>query len=169
MKAKHAGTVVDVRMYTVKSMDKLSPSLFKLFEDYFNTNKRKRKILDKYDKSDSVYKLDTLYSLPTEPLKGSTIKGITCDILIEIYIEHSDEASTGDKAVAYGASKQIISEVIPEGLEPYAEGKPEEEISMFVAPASIFKRMIPSVMITASANKVLIETKNKMRKIWESK
>jgi len=167
VRSKHAGRVVDVRMYTIKSMDKLSPSLFDLLDNHFKENIRKRKILDKHDKSNSVYKLDTLYTLPTQPLKGSSIKGINCDVMIEVYIEHDDEVSVGDKCVVYAASKQVISEVIPEGLEPYAESTPDEEISMFVAPSSILKRMIPSVLITGAANKVLLELKKQVRDIWE--
>ena len=168
IKSKHAGRVVDVRMYTIKSMDKLSPSLFEIFDEYFKANIKKRKILDKHDKSNSVYKLDTLYTLPTSPLKGSSIKGITCDVLIEIYIEHADEASVGDKLVVYGASKQILSEVVPEGLEPYAESTPDEEVSVFVAPSAILKRMIPSLTITASGNKVLLNLKKQIGEIWNS-
>lgn len=166
IKAKHAGVVSDVRMYTTKSMDKLSPSLFNIFDEYFKNNIKKRKILDKHDKTNSVYKLDTLYSLPTEPLKGNTIKGQTCDVLIEIYIEHADEASVGDKLVIYGASKQVLSEVIPEGMEPYTETRPDEEVSLFVTPSAILKRMIPSLLITASGNKVLIELKRMINEIW---
>jgi hypothetical protein len=168
VKAKHAGRVVDVRMYTCKSLDKLSPSLYKLLSDHFKENLKRRKILDKYDKSSSVYKLDTLYSRPTEPIKGPSIKGITTDVLIEIYIEHEDEQSIGDKAVAYGAMKQITSELIPEGLEPYSESNPDEEVSMFISGCSILTRMVPSVLILAAGNKVLIETKRKMKRIWES-
>ena len=168
VRSVHAGRVVDVRMYTNKSMDKLSPSLFEIFDEYFKTNIKKRKVLDKHDKTNSVYKLDTLYSLPTEPLKTPSIKGINCDVMIEVYIEHEDEASVGDKLVVYGASKQVLSEVVPQGLEPYAESTPNEEISMFVAPSSILKRMIPSLTITASGNKVLLELKRQMRNIWES-
>lgn len=167
-RAKHAGTVTEVRMYTVKSMDKLSPSLFKIFDEYFKNNIKRRKILDKYDKTDSVYKMDTLYELPTSPLKGSTIKGRTCDVLIEIYIEHADEASVGDKIVVYGASKQVLSEVVPEGLEPYAESRPDEEISVFVAAGAILKRMIPSVAILSAATKCLIELKRKIGDIWNN-
>lgn len=167
IRAKHAGTVTEVRMYTVKSMDKLSPSLFNIFSDYYKKNRERRKILDKYDKTDSVYKLDTLYQLPTEPLKGNTIKGRTCDVLIEIYIEHADEASVGDKLAIYGASKQVLSEVVPEGLEPYSEKRPEEEVSVFVTSSAILKRMIPSVVIMAAGNKVLVELKRQMKDIWE--
>lgn len=167
VRAKNPGRVFDVRMYTTKSMDRLSPSLYKLLDNYFKANIQRKKILDKYDKTDSVYKLDTLYDLPTEPLKGTTIKGRTCDVLIEIYIEHEDEASVGDKLAMYGASKQVLSEVIPEGLEPYAESTPNEEISLFVSNSSILKRMIPSLVVTASGNKVLVNLKKRMRKIWE--
>ena len=167
VKSKHAGRVADVRMYTIKGLDSLSPSLYKIFSTYFSENTKKRKILDKYDKSSSVYKLDTLYSLPTEPLKGSAIKGITTDVLIEIYIEHADQQSVGDKLVAFGASKQVISEVIPLGQEPYAESAPDEEISVTVSQFSLLKRMIPAVAITAAGNKVLIELKRRCKKIWE--
>ena len=167
IKSKHAGRVVDVRMYTIKSMDKLSPSLFDLLDEHFKENIRKRAILDKHDKSDSIYKLDTPYTLPTQPLKGPSIKGVNCDVLIEIYIEHSDDVSIGDKCVVYAASKQVISEVVPEGLEPYAESDPTEEVSMFVSPRSILGRMIPSIVVMSSANKILIELKKKIKRIWE--
>lgn len=166
--AKHAGTVVDVRIYTNKSMDKLSPSLYKIISQHFKDNKKRRQILDNHDSSNNPYKLNTLYARPTEPLKGNTIKGITCDVFVEIYIEHADDVSIGDKVALYGPNKQIISDVVPEGLEPYAESRPDEEISMFGAPVSIMKRMIPSVVITAAGNKVLIETKRKIKAIWEN-
>jgi DNA-directed RNA polymerase beta subunit len=166
IKSKHAGTVKEIRMYTTKGMDKLSPSLFELLDAHFKENIQKRKILDKHDKSNSVYKLDTLYSLPTEPINGQSIKGQHCDVMIEIYIEHGDDVSIGDKCVVYAASKQVISEVIPEGQEPFTEDDPETEISMFVSAGSIMKRMIPSMIVTASANKILVELKRHIGKIW---
>lgn len=169
IKSKHAGVVKEVRMYTTKSLDKLSPSLFELLDNHFKENIQKRKMLDKYDKSDSVYKMGTLYNLPTQPLRESSIKGIKCDVLIEIYIEHGDDVSIGDKCVVYAASKQVISEVIPEGQEPFAESDDGEEISMFVSAGSIMKRMIPSMIVTASANKVLVNLKRQIRDIWEGK
>lgn len=166
--AKNAGHIVDVKMYTCKSMDKLSPSLYKLLSEHFRENIKRRKILDKYDNSTSVYKMGTLYSLPTEPLKTPTIKGITTDVFIEIFIEHEYEQAVGDKAVAYGAMKQITSEVIPEGMEPFAESSPDEEISMFVNSSSILKRMTPSIPIIAAGNKVLIELKRQIIDIWNN-
>ena len=164
----HAGKVTAVHMYTNKSLDKLSPSLFNMLSAHFKENRKRRKILDKYDNSTSPYKMGTLYSLPTEPLRTPTIRGINTDVLIEIYIEHDDEVSVGDKCVAYAANKQICSEVIREGLEPYAESRPDEEISMFVAPSSVLKRMVPSILIAATGNKVLIELKRQVKNIWEN-
>ena len=167
IRAKHAGKIVDVRMYTTKSMDRLSPTLFDLLDEHFKHNLQRKKILDKYDKTDSPYKMDTMFTLPTAPLKGTTIKGITCDVLIEIYIEHADEASVGDKLTVYAASKQVLSEVVPPGLEPFSEERPEEEVSIFTSPRSILGRMVPSIMLIAAGNKCLVELKRKMKDIWE--
>lgn len=168
IKAKHAGTVVDVRMYTSKAMDKLSPSLFELLSEHFKENKKRRKMLDKYDSSASPYKLDTLYARPTEPMQTDSINGINTDVLIEIYIEHADEASVGDKLAVYAASKQIISEVIPEGLEPFSETRPDEEISVFVSSTSCLRRMIASPILIGAANKVMIELKRQLEEIYNS-
>jgi len=166
VRSKHAGVVKDIRIYTNRPLDRLSPSLFEIIDNHFKENIAKRKMLDRYDNSDSVYKMGTLYGAPTRPLSGQTIKGIRCDVLVEIYIEHGDDVSIGDKCVVYAASKQVISEVVPEGLEPYAESAPNEEISMFVSAGSILKRMIPSVVLTAAANKVLINLKSQINNIY---
>ena len=168
IKAKHAGTVVDVKMYTTKSLDKLSPSLFELISNHFKENKKMRKMLDKYDSSASPYKMDMLYTRPTEPLQVDTVNGINTDVLIEIYIEHADEASVGDKLAVYAASKQIISEVVPDGLEPFAESRPDEEISVFISSTSCLRRMIASPILIGSANKVMIELKRQLEDIYNS-
>jgi hypothetical protein len=88
--------------------------------------------------------------------------------LIEVFIGHDDEVSVGDKLADYGACKQVISEVIPDGLEPYSEFRPNEPIDMFQAPSSVLKRMVPSLVVNASGNKVLLELKRRCREIWES-
>ena len=167
-KAKHAGKIVDVRIFTIKSSDKLSKSLNDIVEKEYKENIKRRKILDKHDKTDAIYKLGTVYDRPTGPIRGQQIKGITTEVLIEVYIEHSDLQSVGDKLVAFAASKQVIAEVVPLGLEPYSETRPDEEISVFVSPRSILGRMIPSLCLAASGNKVLIELKRQVQKIWEN-
>lgn len=167
LSSKHAGRVVDVKMYSCVSMDKLSPSLFNILSQHYKENRQKQEILNKHDKTQSTYKMGTIFDRPTEPLRGQSIKGITTDVLIEIYIAHVDECGVGDKAVMYGACKQVISEMIPEGLEPYSEFRPDEEVSMLANPYAVMKRMVPSLLITASANKVLIELKRKIKEIYE--
>ena len=166
--SKHAGKIVDIKMFTVKSMDKLSPSLYELLSNHFKENEKRRRILDKYDKTNSVYKMETLYDRPTAPLKGQQIKGVTTDVMIEFYIEHEDYQSIGDKLVAFAASKQVIGDMVPIGMEPYTDRNPDEEISVFVSPRSILARMIPGLLTTAAGNKVLVELKRAVRKIWEN-
>lgn len=70
-----------------------------------------------------------------------------------------------DKLAASTANKNTIGYVVPKGYEPYSELRPYEEISAPVDPSAILQRGTPSVMITGSAYKVLIETKRKMYEI----
>lgn len=68
----------------------------------------------------------------------------------------------------FTALKSIVGEVIEEGYEPWSEYRPEEEISCFLAPYAILARMTPSVMITMTANKVLVELKRQLEDIYNS-
>ena len=83
-------------------------------------------------------------------------------ILIEVYIKHKDIIKKGDKITNYTALKGVNSHVIPEGMEPYSEFRPDEEISAFIAPLGILARKTPSLFIPLFGNKVLIETKRKL-------
>ena len=69
----------------------------------------------------------------------------------------------GDKVALYSANKQIISEVIPEGYEPYSEFRPEEEISVITSPGTIARRMTPGVIPISAATKILLELKRKIK------
>lgn len=72
------------------------------------------------------------------------------------------------KLTFFTALKGIVCEVTPEGLEPFSEHRPDEEVSAFLSPISILSRMTGSVMVNMSLNKVLIELKHKMKEIAES-
>jgi hypothetical protein len=65
----------------------------------------------------------------------------------------------GDKIVNFAALKAVTGEIIPEGLEPFALSRPDEEISTTFAPLSVLKRMVPSILLTMFGNKVLVELK----------
>lgn len=67
----------------------------------------------------------------------------------------------------YSALKSVIGEVIPEGLEPYSEFRPDEEVSAFIGPSAILQRMVPSVIFTMFGNKILIELKHKLKEIYD--
>jgi hypothetical protein len=69
----------------------------------------------------------------------------------------------GDKVALYGPNKQIISEVIPKGYEPYSEFRPDEEISVLTSPGTIARRMTGSSLAISAAMKVMIELKRKIK------
>lgn len=165
IKASHAGKVIDIKVYTLLDPSALSPSLGKVVQQYFDQGNNKKKFLEKYDSSDGIVKAGYMLTDSTEPIQSryNSIKGIKgIDVLIEIYIEHQDVMKVGDKVALYGPNKQIISEVIPEGYEPYSEFRPDEEISVMTSPGTIARRMTPSIIPVSAANKVLIELKRKI-------
>ena len=102
----------------------------------------------------------------TEPVVsryGSIKQFKNIDVLIEIYIENSDTVGIDDKSVNYGPNKNIISEMIPKGYEPYSDFRLDEEISLLSAPGAISRRYLSSLIPIACANKVLIELKRKIK------
>lgn len=167
IKASHAGEVIDIKVYTLLDPSTLSPSLGRVVQQYFDQGNNKKKFLEKYDSSEGIMKAGYMLTDSTEPIQNryNSIKGIKgIDVLIEIYIEHQDVMKVGDKVALYGPNKQIISEVIPEGYEPYSEFRPDEEISVMTSPGTIARRMTPSIIPVSAANKVLIELKRKIQK-----
>ena len=101
--------------------------------------------------------------------KYGKVKGEQVDdgVIIEFYIKHHDIIKKGDKMTNYVALKGVNSHVIPEGLEPWSENNPDEEVSCFITPISITARKTPSIFIPMFGNKVLIEAKRKMVKKYK--
>ena len=127
----------------------------------------KNKLIEKYDNTESPMKAGYFLTDATEPIKNryNSIKGYKgIDVLIEIYIEHDDIAGVGDKIALYSANKQIISEVIPKGYEPYSEFRPDEEVSLLTSPGTVQRRMVSSVIPIAAAMKIMVELKRKIKK-----
>ena len=168
LKADHAGKIIDIKVYSLLHPDNLSPSLGKIVKEYFDKGINKKKYLEKFDSSDGIMKAGYLLTDTTEPIvdKYHSIKGNKgIDVLVEIYIEHEDTMGVGDKVAQYNANKQIISQMIPKGWEPYSELRPNEIISSLSSPGTIARRMTPSVLTIMAANKVLIELKRKLQDI----
>lgn len=166
IKSKHAGEVIDIKVYTLLPPEDLSDSLGKIVQQYFDQGNAKKTYLNQYDSLEGIMKAGYMLTDSTEPVKNkyNSIKGIKgIDVLIEIYIEHDDVMGVGDKVALYGPNKQIISEVIPKGYEPYSEFRPDEEISVMTSPGTIARRMTPSIMPIAAAMKIMIELKRKIK------
>ena len=68
----------------------------------------------------------------------------------------------------FTALKNVVGEVLEEGMEPYSEFRPEEEIGTFIPPISILARMTPSIFLNAAGNKCIIELKRTLEEIWKS-
>ena len=166
IKSGHAGEVIDIKVYTLLDPSNLSPSLGKVVQQYFDKGISKKEYLEKFDSSDTIVKAGYMLTDSTEPIvdRYNSIKGNKgIDVLIEIYVEHKDVMGVGDKVALYGPNKQIISEVIPKGWEPYSELRPEEEISVLTSPGTIARRMTPSIIPIGAAMKCMIELKRKIK------
>ena len=164
--AHHAGKIIDIKVYTLLDPSVLSDSLAEVVHQYFDKGITKKEFLEKFDQSNSTMKAGYLLQDATEPIKNpyNTIKGIkNVDVLIEYYIEHDDIVGVGDKVALYGPNKQIVSEIIPKGYEPYSEYRPDEHISMFTSAGTVNRRMTISIVPITAAMKCLVELKRQIK------
>jgi len=175
IKSKYTGVIEDIKIYSTVDLEDLSPSLRKIVGDYYNRIKKKKKAIEDFtkDHTENVYKAGVLLNEPTSKIetKDGKVKGheVGEGVLIEFYIKYQDIMGVGDKITFFTALKSIIGEVIPEGLEPYSEFRPDEEVSSIIAPGAVLARMTPSILLTMFGNKVLIELKRKLYEIYAGK
>ena len=99
------------------------------------------------------------------------VKGFNIEdgVLVLIFIAYQNKFGIGDKLVNYSALKGVCTEIWKEGNEPYAESRPNEEISALMPAAGVLARMVPSALIAMFSNKVLIELKRKLADIYLGK
>lgn len=172
-KSKYSGVVEEIKIYSASELVDLSPSLQKIVGNYYKRIDSKYKILDKYDKEGKVVKcglLMTESSGKTEPDRYGNIRGIKVDdgVAIEFYIKHSEPLEVGSKVANYSPLKNIVSEIIPAGYEPVSQFRRDEVIDSIINPSSILNRMVASLFPTMFGNKVIIELKEYLRRIWLS-
>jgi hypothetical protein len=166
LKAHHAGTVVKIEVTSLYEPSNLTPSLGKIVQRYFDQGNDKKKLLTEYDDSPGTLKAGYLLTDSTEPhvSRYNRIKHYKGKhVVIDFYIEHEDTAGVGDKVAIYGANKNIISEKIKRGYEPYSEHRPDEEVSVVTSPGTIARRMTPSVLPISMAMKCMVELKRKIK------
>ena len=166
VKARHAGKIIDIKVYTRLDPSNLSDSLGDIVQKYFDKGNKKKEYLKSFDPSDGAIHAGYLVTDNTAPLVNrynmvKKHKGI--DVLIEFYIEHGDTCGVGDKIALYSANKQVISEVCPEGYEPYSEFRPDENVDVFCSPVTISRRMTKSSEFLLATGKVLVELKRRVK------
>lgn len=70
-----------------------------------------------------------------------------------------------DKVVAQSANKGVVKGIFPEGLNPFSEYRPEEQIHALFAARSFNARMVTSVWSSGAINKVMIELDRQVKDI----
>lgn len=160
VKSKVTGIVDDIKIYRTCEKNELSPSLKKIVNDYEKPIKNLKSTLDKYN-IDSSDKLEADYKLE----QVGKVKNVYDGILIEFYLRYNDKFGVGDKLVFNTACKGVCKEIFSEGKEPYTDFRPNEEISAILGQGAILARMVPSIIITGSINKGLIELDRAVKEI----
>ena len=175
VKTKYSGVIEDIKVYSSVSLSNLSPSLRKVVNKHYNRIKDRRKLLEKYDKSNNpLVKCNMLFNENTETVKTTNdgkFKGVALNdgVLIEFYIKIHDELGAGDKIVFFSALKTIITNVIPEGQEAYTAFRPDEKIGAVLSCNAIIARGIVSCQYMMMGNKLLIELSRQLKDIYEGK
>ena len=173
VKSKYSGVISDIKIYSTVGLNELSPSLRNIVKEYYDKTNKRKKILNKYDDSNELYKCGILFNEPTKPIQtpDGKVKGniVNDGVLIQIYVKYFDELAIGDKITNFTALKGIVGAKVEEGKEAYSEFRPEEEISTCIAPAAIIARMTPSIVLTLLGNKVIVELKRTLKDIYEGK
>ena len=140
IKSKYTGYIADVKVYSVSPLEELSPSLRKFVDSYWKQIREKKNVLKKYDitKPDDTGNLYMETDEPIVPLNGK-VKGFNIEdgVLVLIFIAYQNKFGIGDKLVNYSALKGVCTEIWKEGNEPYAESRPNEEISALMPAAGV--------------------------------
>ena len=172
LKSKYKGVIEDIRIISDCDTEEMSDSLATICNEYYAGVKKKKKLLDKYDGDNDTIKCGMLLNEPTGKVqsKYGKVAGreLNGGVSIRFFIKFKNDAGVGDKLVAQGALKAIISEVIPKGQEMYTLSRPDEEISFMFSANSLLKRMVPSLLVSMFGNKCLVELKHKLKDIYES-
>ena len=158
IKSKVTGTVENIKISRTVEKEELSDSLKKKTNELEKEVSDLKKIMKKYDidyhdRFEADYKLDATGKL----------KNVDEGVLIEFFLKYEDKLSVGDKIIYYSALKGVIKDIFPEGKEPYTDFRPDEKVHSLLSLGSVNGRMVTSVMMVGSINKVLIELDRKVK------
>ena len=160
IKSKITGIVKDIKVYRTVEKSELSSSLKKLVDMYESEYDHIRSAMKK-NKIDSKE-----FDAPNYKLQATgKLKNAQDSVMIEFYLEFDDKLAVGDKIVYYSAVKGVVKDIFPKDKEPYTDFRPNEKIHSLVPVQGTDNRMVTSILIVGSINKVLIELDRKVKEI----
>ena len=145
------GTIVDIKIFRTCELQDMSESVRKFVEQYEAPIKKLKKELESQGLDTKM--LPATYALPPT----GKLKKAQDAIYVEYYVQHKDILAVGDKGTFFAANKFIVKRVIPEGKEPYTDFRPNEKIDALLSIPSINKRMVTSIILNGSLNKLMVE------------
>lgn len=161
--SKVTGVIRDIRIYYTIDPALMTPSMQKILKEYNTAASKREKTISKYM---NLYDANTLVKTSEQLQPDSTgkVKGVKINdgIMIDFYIEYEDVMSPGDKLSYFSALKGVVSNVIPDGYEPYTEGNPDRPIDAVVSAIGMYKRMCLDFFKVGALCKVTIEKKRQL-------
>lgn len=151
IKSKLTGKITGIKVYRTCELDELSDSLKKLVRQYEAPISQLKKKLDSEGIDSST--LPATYKL--EPI--GRLKDCPDGVKIEFYVEYMDIVAVGDKIVYNAANKATVKNVLPAGLTPTTDFRPNEPVDALVSVTSIAKRMVVSIPIYGALQKLMVE------------
>lgn len=159
LKSEVTGELKGIKIFRTVELDELSPSLHKVVSAYEKSLNQEAKLLESNGLSST--KVGAHYKLnPTGKMKRAQEA-----ILIEFYVEYLDTVGVGDKVVYNSANKAVEKAIIPEGKEPYTAFRPNEKIDATIADSSISRRLVTSIPVYGSLQKLMIELDRSIKDI----
>lgn len=149
--SKVTGIVRDIKVYRTVDYSEMTSSLAKTV--------RKLELPQKAMYTEAIkngVSMPYRYKVETLPVEGK-LKKAKDSVLFEFYLEYHDKMGIGDKLIYLDAVKGVTQKVIPEGLEPRSEFRPNEIIHTLLSKGSLDGRMVTSVKLVGGINKFLIE------------
>lgn len=151
VKSPITGVVKDIKVYRTIDLNEMQPSLRKYTNKLESKGKALNKVATENKVTDSYkYKVDKLEAT-------GKLKKAADSVVFEFYLEYEDKMSVGDKMIYLDAVKGVIKKVIPKEETPNTDFRPNEGVHSLLAKASLDARMVTSVQLVGSINKVLIE------------
>lgn len=159
-RAKFAGKIVRMEVYTGCPVSELHPTLKKVYDE----SNRLKKLRHKFTANTSEsFEYPDIKPIP----KGTKFKGVKFDdstVVIRYFIQEQLNAGVGDKIVIDSSLKSVISDVLSNPVTTESG----LEVDVLFSGTSISNRIVCSPLITGTAERVLEELESQVLDIWNN-